>query len=179
MTDRNGNFYLQTIMVVSLLIAVIVGIISIYSFDLSNTAGIVTVTIAAIFFLIFIISLVKFIRRQEKVETKSRTQSQRSFDEIADSHRSHQQIEAFRRQLDPKKSHNTKRIITLESFTFTEDSDDYLCMICKLSLRKNQEIMKCPFCHSYFHSEHLQEWLQIADDCPVCNKSLYRKKWRS
>jgi len=45
-------------------------------------------------------------------------------------------------------------------------------MICKLALRNNQEILICPFCQSYFHEEHLQEWLQIADDCPVCKNSL-------
>ncbi len=178
MNNRNRNSRLQSFMAFCLVIAVISGFTSISSFQISNIPFTITISIAVIFFMAFIISLAILKQRQAK-ETRSRAQSQRSFDEIADDHRSRQRIDAFRRQINPKKSRNTKRIITLESFTFTEDSDEYLCMICKLSLRKNQEIIKCPFCHSYFHSEHLQEWLQIADDCPVCNKSLYRKKWRS
>ena len=172
MNNRNRNSRLQSFMAFCFLIAIISGLLSIIGFNISNLSFTITLSIAVTFFIMaFIISL--FILKQRKAEeTRSRAQSTRSFDEIADSHKSRQRIDAFRRQINPKKSHNATRIIHLESFTFTEDSNDYLCMICKLSLRKNQKIMKCPFCQSNFHSEHLQEWLRIADDCPVCNKPL-------
>ncbi len=55
---------------------------------------------------------------------------------------------------------------------FIDKSLEYLCMICKLALRNNQEILICPFCQSFFHEEHLQDWLQLADDCPVCKNLL-------
>jgi hypothetical protein len=46
------------------------------------------------------------------------------------------------------------------------------CMICKLEIRDKQMIMFCPFCKSYFHEDHLNEWLNKNSDCPVCNKPL-------
>lgn len=65
-----------------------------------------------------------------------------------------------------------KKVIPLESFAFTTDSDDYLCMVCKLPIRIIQKVVQCPFCQSYFHKDHLYDWLKMADDCPVCNSHL-------
>ena len=46
------------------------------------------------------------------------------------------------------------------------------CMICKLPLKKDQKISRCPMCHSLFHSSHIYEWLKIKGKCPVCSQSL-------
>lgn len=43
------------------------------------------------------------------------------------------------------------------------------CMICKLQLRNEQLAYQCPQSKSYFHEEHLNEWLNDKDECPVCN----------
>lgn len=51
-----------------------------------------------------------------------------------------------------------------------------ICMICKIRLRKDKEILQCPLCGSLFHKEHLLEWLIEKDSCPVCKELLKQKK---
>ena len=46
------------------------------------------------------------------------------------------------------------------------------CSICKLALRKKQKIYQCPYCGYLFHKEHIEEWLENHEDCPVCNKII-------
>jgi len=47
-----------------------------------------------------------------------------------------------------------------------------VCMICKLPLKKTQEISRCPMCHNLFHAEHIFEWLKVKGKCPVCLQNL-------
>ena len=54
--------------------------------------------------------------------------------------------------------------------------DDDFCMICKLDLREENEILQCPFCRSLFHKEHLEEWLTIKKTCPVCSQKFDKKQ---
>lgn len=46
------------------------------------------------------------------------------------------------------------------------------CMICKLPLKSDQKISRCPMCHSLFHDSHIFEWLKVKGKCPVCQQSL-------
>lgn len=46
------------------------------------------------------------------------------------------------------------------------------CMICKLEIRNKQLAYQCPICLSYFHKEHLEEWLESNPECPVCEQIL-------
>ncbi|NHJ48806.1 MAG: E3 ubiquitin protein ligase [Asgard group archaeon] len=67
-----------------------------------------------------------------------------------------------------------KKPMLPEPFEYQEEyrtEIDY-CMICKLEIRDKQLISFCPFCKSYFHKEHLSEWLIKNSDCPVCGKPL-------
>ena len=47
-----------------------------------------------------------------------------------------------------------------------------VCQICKLELRKDQMMLKCPSCEKMFHKNHLEEWLVKTDECPVCGFKL-------
>lgn len=47
-----------------------------------------------------------------------------------------------------------------------------VCMICKLSLKGNQNITQCPMCQSMFHKKHIVDWLRVKGKCPVCQQSL-------
>jgi hypothetical protein len=49
---------------------------------------------------------------------------------------------------------------------------EFVCMICKLPLKKNQQIVQCPMCQSLFHQEHIREWLRMKKQCPVCRQEL-------
>jgi hypothetical protein len=47
-----------------------------------------------------------------------------------------------------------------------------ICMVCKNSLEKSDEMLFCPFCGSLAHTSHLLEWLHVKDYCPSCGRHL-------
>ncbi len=52
------------------------------------------------------------------------------------------------------------------------DDKNKKCSICKLELRKRQQKVQCNKCLSIFHKEHLEDWLENKDSCPVCNENI-------
>ena len=46
------------------------------------------------------------------------------------------------------------------------------CPICKLELRKDQVILACPQCKTPFHEDHLIDWLNTGNNCPVCGEAF-------
>lgn len=52
------------------------------------------------------------------------------------------------------------------------DFEEGNCEICKLELRKNQQIVQCPECYALFHLDHLRAWLNVYDRCPRCGLGL-------
>ena len=53
-----------------------------------------------------------------------------------------------------------------------EEKKSAICMICKLSLKPEQRITKCPMCESMFHQDHIVDWLKMKGKCPVCQQNL-------
>ena len=53
-----------------------------------------------------------------------------------------------------------------------EEKKSAVCMICKLSLKPEQKVTKCPMCESMFHQNHIVDWLRMKGKCPVCQQSL-------
>lgn len=56
----------------------------------------------------------------------------------------------------------------LEELEFTGEIKRQRCSICKLRLKKNDDVLSCPQCESLFHKEHLVRWLKEIPECPVC-----------
>jgi len=48
------------------------------------------------------------------------------------------------------------------------------CSICKLDLRKKQTIVQCPKCLALFHYDHMNNWFEKNNDCPVCDELLVK-----
>lgn len=46
------------------------------------------------------------------------------------------------------------------------------CSICRLSVAFGENTATCPECGSIFHQGHLEEWLKIKGNCPVCNHAF-------
>lgn len=46
------------------------------------------------------------------------------------------------------------------------------CVICKTPLYKNQKIITCHFCNNSGHKHHMEDWLKIQPECPICKNSL-------
>ena len=47
------------------------------------------------------------------------------------------------------------------------------CSICGQKLQHEYEMIKCPFCKTYFHKNHLLTWVRAHNDCPSCLRSLF------
>jgi len=46
------------------------------------------------------------------------------------------------------------------------------CMISKLEIQDDDEVLQCPFCSSYFVKKYLEEWVGKNKTCPVCQNRL-------
>ncbi len=172
MRNRKDNPKFYSFMAICIIISFVAIVLRLSVFSTTFVFGIVTAAISGIFLIVFLIGLIVLNRREKENKIRSRTQSSTSSTNLRNRHSYNQQVDASRRRLDQKKKYTKKKIIPLHSLAFIDVSEDYLCMVCKLALRKNQKTLICPFCRSYFHEEHLLDWLQMADVCPVCNNSL-------
>ena len=43
------------------------------------------------------------------------------------------------------------------------------CSLCKEIIGNSTEIVKCPQCKAIFHLHHLEEYLENATNCPICD----------
>ena len=50
--------------------------------------------------------------------------------------------------------------------------DHEKCMISKLEIQDDDEVLQCPFCSSYFIKKYLEEWIGKHKTCPVCKNRL-------
>jgi hypothetical protein len=66
-----------------------------------------------------------------------------------------------------------------KAFRLKDTSKTYVCMVCKQDIEINQDVNNCPQCHSYYHQEHLFQWLQINTTCPVCGFDYYKNAIKS
>ncbi len=48
----------------------------------------------------------------------------------------------------------------------------YQCEICSQSIVYGDDFAKCPHCGTFFHSDHLLEWLKVKGNCPNCKEPL-------
>jgi hypothetical protein len=46
------------------------------------------------------------------------------------------------------------------------------CMVCKLELKDEQDIIYCPYCKGPAHISHLLEWVHMNGTCPICQMRL-------
>ena len=65
-----------------------------------------------------------------------------------------------------------KREKNIERLIYKGNIEGKVCAICKLDLRKKQKIVACPQCQTLFHKEHLEEWLEKEEKCPICKMKI-------
>ncbi|MGC9779617.1 MAG: hypothetical protein HZR80_10285 [Candidatus Heimdallarchaeota archaeon] len=47
-----------------------------------------------------------------------------------------------------------------------------VCMISKLPIEDDDNVLQCPFCSSYFIKKYLEEWTKNNKTCPVCKSII-------
>ncbi len=60
----------------------------------------------------------------------------------------------------------------IDAYVITNPPLEEMCMISKLPLRTDQDVLQCPSCESYFIKKYLEDWLREKDVCPVCKFKL-------
>ena len=60
----------------------------------------------------------------------------------------------------------------IDAYVITNPPLEEMCMISKLPLRTDQNVLQCPSCESYFIKKYLEDWLREKDVCPVCKFKL-------
>jgi len=56
----------------------------------------------------------------------------------------------------------------LDVFSLSDDEKIICCKICKLQIKHEHLIYRCPNCSSLFHKHHLLMWFNVKSNCPVC-----------
>jgi len=64
--------------------------------------------------------------------------------------------------------------IKIKPFEYSKNNKIDVCMICKLAIRISDYVYQCPECNSYFHQQHLDDWLEKKSTCPVCGCLLVK-----
>ncbi len=47
-----------------------------------------------------------------------------------------------------------------------------LCSVCRSVMNTSEDLVKCKFCNSRAHRDHITGWLKIKQICPVCRNNL-------
>lgn len=46
------------------------------------------------------------------------------------------------------------------------------CIVCNLTIGKEDEITRCPYCSGIAHRDHMLEYIKVKGQCPICGKEL-------
>ena len=160
---------------IALLISIIILIISfVLSFVFSNYNIIWTILISIsgfAFFLaiILVVIYIVFIAFNKQSEEEGQIVfGERQQDNLQLS----SEIIDIHKQPDYKEPQN---ISLMKRRKFKAQEGESFCRICKLQIRANQFIFICSQCNSYFHENHLREWIELEDNCPVCGYRIMLK----
>ena len=90
-------------------------------------------------------------------------------------------LENYKRKLKPQikpPKESTGRKTRKRALTKAQDQVNLLqisittCLICKLEIRQDQATKQCPNCDSLCHKNHLLNWLEEHNNCPVCSQAI-------
>lgn len=46
------------------------------------------------------------------------------------------------------------------------------CSVCRGVISATEDVLKCPTCQNLSHPDHLEEWLRLKGECPICKMKL-------
>ena len=61
----------------------------------------------------------------------------------------------------------------IRAIPYTGPNTNKFCIISKTALTPEKAILQCPFCGALFIEEYLVSWLQMEENCPVCQRKLH------
>ncbi|MHA1482991.1 MAG: RING finger domain-containing protein [Candidatus Heimdallarchaeaceae archaeon] len=49
------------------------------------------------------------------------------------------------------------------------------CTICQGLIKHGENVMECPTCTNVAHKEHMEQWLIIKEECPICKTRITKR----
>ena len=84
-----------------------------------------------------------------------------------------------KRKMENKEKPNIRKItkspilyVTVDNSTGEHKGNQ--CTLCKETIGNSVELVKCPQCRAIFHLNHLEEYLDNATNCPICDFKLLK-----
>lgn len=80
-------------------------------------------------------------------------------------------VDTLRNSIKMNKEEKDSKTKTFTEYLFLQVKDPpvgAVCMITKIALDKQENILQCPNCESYFQEDYLREWVKEKKICPVC-----------
>ncbi len=116
--------------------------------------GLVMLTIGIV---LFVINERNQRKKKKRPKTEKPTRQQRSVNY------------SIRRQLDDEKPKKKGKLIaSIVDYPVAGE----VCMISKLPIEDDDNLLQCPFCSSYFIKKYLEEWTKNNKTCPVCKSII-------
>lgn len=50
-----------------------------------------------------------------------------------------------------------------------------LCTVCQGLIKRGDEVYECPSCSNLAHKDHLQKWISIKSECPMCKSEISQR----
>ncbi|MHA1218541.1 MAG: RING finger domain-containing protein [Candidatus Heimdallarchaeaceae archaeon] len=49
------------------------------------------------------------------------------------------------------------------------------CMVCQGLIKKGDNVKECPTCNNVAHEDHLEQWMKIKQECPICKTRISKR----
>ena len=133
-----------------------------------HISSIIAISIISFFIIVFGILIafkLYFGKKEKKHEDKENTEGYELLQRVY-----LERMELILNPTDLDKINLIKKRIPVVKFTILKEQK--VCGICKLEIRKDQEIYQCTNCLWFYHIDHMALWLLENKDCPICTRKI-------
>ena len=74
-----------------------------------------------------------------------------------------------------KKVNSSKPYLYKIVNNYQREFSNLTCVLCKQKIENCLKIGLCPQCNAIFHLNHLEEWIEENDNCPICQFEVKKK----
>jgi predicted DNA-binding transcriptional regulator len=53
------------------------------------------------------------------------------------------------------------------------------CSVCQVLIKRGDNILECPNCSNVAHNDHMEQWMKIKNECPMCKTKISKRNLKS
>lgn len=53
------------------------------------------------------------------------------------------------------------------------------CSVCQGLIKRGENILECPNCSNVAHDNHMEQWMKIKNECPICKTKISKRNLKS